>query len=41
MKGPGAIEFRQKQLDAVHEGHDLWLKALKALSENNPDLDPK
>src|ERR1700686_5045936 len=30
VKGKGAVEFRH----AVHEGHDLWLKALKDLSES-------
>jgi hypothetical protein len=34
VKGPGAVEFRQKQPNAVHEGRDLWLKALKDLSES-------
>jgi hypothetical protein len=36
VKGPGAVEFRQRQPSAVHEGHDLWLKALKDLSESKP-----
>jgi len=34
VKGPGAVEFRQKQPDAMHDGHDLWLNALKQRSEN-------
>jgi hypothetical protein len=34
VKGKGAVEFRQKQPNAVHEGHDLWLKALKDRSES-------
>jgi Polyketide cyclase / dehydrase and lipid transport len=34
VKGPGAVEFRQKQPDAMHEGHDLWLSTLKQRSEN-------
>jgi hypothetical protein len=33
VKGPGAIEFRQKQPSAMHEGHDLWLSTLKQRSE--------
>jgi len=33
MKGPGAVEFRKKQPDAMHEGHDLWLRTLKRRSE--------
>jgi hypothetical protein len=36
VTGPGAVEFRQRQPSAVHEGHDLWLKALKDLSESKP-----
>jgi hypothetical protein len=34
VKGPGAVEFRQKQPNAMHEGHDLWLSTLKQRSEN-------
>jgi hypothetical protein len=34
VKGPGAIEFREKQPSAMHEGHDLWLNTLKQRSEN-------
>jgi uncharacterized protein YndB with AHSA1/START domain len=34
VKGPGAVEFREKQPGAMHEGHDLWLRALKQRSEN-------
>jgi uncharacterized protein YndB with AHSA1/START domain len=34
VKGPGAIEFREKQPNAMHEGHDLWLSTLKQRSEN-------
>jgi hypothetical protein len=34
VKGPGAVEFRKKQPDAMHEGHDLWLSTLKQRSEN-------
>jgi uncharacterized protein YndB with AHSA1/START domain len=33
VKGPGAIEFRQQQPNAMHEGHDLWLQTLKKHSE--------
>jgi hypothetical protein len=33
VKGPGAVEFREKQPNAMHEGHDLWLRTLKQRSE--------
>jgi hypothetical protein len=33
VKGPGAVEFREKQPDAMHEGHYLWLRTLKQRSE--------
>jgi hypothetical protein len=33
VKGPGAVEFRQKQPSAMHDGHDLWLSTLKQRSE--------
>ena len=33
VKGSGAIEFREKQPNAMHEGHDLWLSTLKQRSE--------
>jgi hypothetical protein len=33
VKGPGAVEFREKQPSAMHEGHDLWLRTLKQRSE--------
>jgi hypothetical protein len=33
VKGPGAIDFGEKQPAAMHEGHDLWLSALKQCSE--------
>ena len=36
VKGPGAVEFRKKQPNAMHEGHDLWLSTLKQRSENQP-----
>jgi hypothetical protein len=26
VRGEGAIKFRQEQPNAMHEGHDLWLK---------------
>jgi hypothetical protein len=34
VKGAGAVEFRQKQPNAMHDGHDLWLSTLKERSEN-------
>ena len=34
VKGPGAVEFREKQPNAMHEGHDLWLSTLKQRSES-------
>jgi Polyketide cyclase / dehydrase and lipid transport len=33
VKGPGAVEFREKQPNVMHEGHDLWLRSLKQCSE--------
>jgi hypothetical protein len=33
VNGPGAVEFREKQPNAMHEGHDLWLRTLKQRSE--------
>jgi hypothetical protein len=36
VKGPGAVEFRQKHPNAMFDGHNLWLKTLKDLSEKNP-----
>lgn len=33
VKGPGAVDFRKKQPNAMHEGHDLWLSTLKKRSE--------
>jgi uncharacterized protein YndB with AHSA1/START domain len=33
VKGPGAVEFREKQPNAMHEGHDLWLSTIKQRSE--------
>ena len=32
-KGPRAVEFRDKQPNAMHAGHDLWLQTLKQQSE--------
>jgi uncharacterized protein YndB with AHSA1/START domain len=34
VKGPGAVEFREKQPNVMHEGHDLWLRSLKQRSEH-------
>jgi uncharacterized protein YndB with AHSA1/START domain len=34
VKGPGVVEFREKQPNAMQEGHDLWLSTLKQRSEN-------
>jgi hypothetical protein len=34
VKGPGAVELRKNRPQAMHEGHDLWLSALKRRSEN-------
>jgi hypothetical protein len=31
--GPGAVEFRKRDADAMHRGHDLWLSSLKRVSE--------
>jgi hypothetical protein len=33
VRGEGAIKFRQEQPNAMHDGHDLWLKAIKERSE--------
>ena len=35
VKGPGAIQFREQQPNAMHEGHQLWLGALKDRSEKH------
>src|ERR1700684_3798429 len=35
VKGPGAIQFREQQPNAMHEGHQLWLTTLKERSEND------
>jgi hypothetical protein len=34
VKGPGAVEFREKQPNVMHEGHDLWLRSLKQRSDH-------
>jgi uncharacterized protein YndB with AHSA1/START domain len=33
VRGPGAVEFRKKDRDAMHRAHDLWLSVLKQVSE--------
>ena len=33
LRGPGAVEFRKKDPNAMHRGHDLWLLVLKQVSE--------
>jgi hypothetical protein len=35
VRGSGAVEFRKKDPQAMHRGHghDLWLSALKQVSE--------
>src|ERR1700720_2305345 len=33
VRGEGAIKFRQEQPNAMHDGHDLWLKVIKERSE--------
>jgi hypothetical protein len=35
VKGPGAIQFREHQPNAMHEGHQLCLTALKDRSEKH------
>jgi hypothetical protein len=34
VKGPGAVELRKTRPQAMHEGHDVWLRNLKQRSEN-------
>src|SRR5580692_454040 len=34
VRGEGAIKFRQEQPNAMHDGHDLWLKVIKERSED-------
>jgi hypothetical protein len=38
-KGTAAMASRMKDPDGMYKGHDIWLKQLKALSENK-QLDP-
>jgi hypothetical protein len=33
VRGEGAIKFRHEQPNAMHDGHDLWLKVIKERSE--------
>jgi hypothetical protein len=33
VRGEGAIKFRQEQPNAMHDGHNLWLKVIKECSE--------
>lgn len=33
VRGEGAIKFRQEQPNAMHDGHDLWLKVIKERSD--------
>lgn len=35
VTGPGAIQFREEQPSAMHDGHQLWLTSLKERSEKN------
>ncbi len=35
VEGPGAIQFREQQPNAMHEGHQLWLTTLKGRSEKH------
>jgi hypothetical protein len=32
-RGPAAVQLREKDPDAMHRGHDLWLASLKQVSE--------
>jgi hypothetical protein len=32
-KGPNALAIRQRDANAMHKGHDLWLQGLKTVSE--------
>ena len=34
VKGLGAVGFREKHPNVMHDGHDLWLSSLKQRSEN-------
>ena len=33
VKGAGAVEFRRKDPQAMHRGHELWLASLRRVSE--------
>ena len=33
VKGPGAVQFREQQPNAMRQGHQLWLTTLKDRSE--------
>jgi hypothetical protein len=33
VRGPEAVEFRKKDPNAMHRGHDLWLSSLRQISE--------
>jgi hypothetical protein len=33
VRGEGAIKLLQEQPNAMHDGHDLWLKVIKVRSE--------
>jgi hypothetical protein len=33
VRGPGAVEFRKKDPNAMHRSHDLWLSSLRQISE--------
>jgi hypothetical protein len=35
VRGEGAIKFRHEQPNAMHDGHDLWLKVIKERSAVN------
>jgi hypothetical protein len=35
VQGPGAVAFREKDPSALHRGHEVWLKNLTQLAENN------
>ena len=36
VKGPGAVNLRKSDPDAMHKGHDLWNAVLKQVSERKP-----
>ena len=37
VRGPGAVEFRKKDPQAMHRGHDLWLSALKQVQKSKTE----